>query len=48
MDIGDLVDIFHNLSAGIITLIILLSMAVSFFVFKYFDHDFWNQDRWSD
>ena len=48
MDFGSIVDVFHDVSTAVIAAIVLLSMAVSFFVFKYFDRDFWNQDSWSD
>jgi len=48
MDFGSIFDIFHDLSTAVIAAIVLLSMAVSFFLFKYFDKDFWNQDSYSD
>lgn len=48
MELGFLTDLFHDFSSAIIAGIVLLSMVVSFFVFKYFDHDLWNQDSWSD
>ena len=48
MILGSLCDLFHDVSTAVITVIVLISMAVSFFVFKYFDHDFWNQDNYGD
>jgi len=48
MILDSVFDIFHSFSTAVITMIILLSIAVSFFVFKYFDHDFLNQDNYGD
>jgi hypothetical protein len=42
------VESFHSLSTVVIAAIVLLSIAVSFFVFKHFDHDFWNSDSYGD
>jgi len=43
-----LIDFFHSFSTAIIAAIICLSIAVSFFVYKYFDRDFWNSDSYGD
>ena len=48
MDIGGVVDLFHGLSAAVITLIIVFSMVVAFIVFKYFDSDFMDRGSWND
>jgi hypothetical protein len=48
MDIGGVVDLFHGLSAAVITMIILFSMVVAFVVFKYFDSDFMDRGSWND
>jgi hypothetical protein len=48
MDFSSISDLFHDLSTGVITAIVLVSMAVSFFVFKYFDHDLWNKDTYGE
>jgi hypothetical protein len=48
MDIGGVVDLFHGLSAAVITMIILFSMVVAFIVFKYFDSDFMDRGSWND
>ncbi len=48
MDLSTITDLFHDMSTGVITAIVLGSMVVSFFVFKYFDHDLWNQDSYGE